>query len=221
MTMFKALSLRTDVHTVWRRAALALALSACASLASAASVFQVEIDTSSLLAANGSTGWIDLQFNPGNGGTPYAQALLTSFVGFGDAATAETAGSVSGSLANGYVIGNDAADGYNDLFHSVNFGGKVGFTVSFSGDLDPSASDLGSAFAVSLFNNNLAALGTNDPAGSLVLLNWTSMGNVVATPLVNQIGVGVSAVPEAQTWLMLGAGLALVGGLARRRRLAA
>lgn len=215
--MLKALSL----HTGLRRAALALALSACASLASAASVFQVEIDTSSLVAANGSTGWIDLQFNPGNAGTPYAQALLTSLVGFGDAASAETAGSVSGSLAGGYVIGNDDAGGYNDLFHAVNFGGKVGFTVSFSGDIDPAASALGSAFAVSLFNNDLAALGTNDPAGALVLLNWTSLGNVTSTPLVNQIGVGVSAVPESDTWLMLGAGLALVGGLARRRRLGA
>ncbi|MET0323347.1 MAG: NF038129 family PEP-CTERM protein [Duganella sp.] len=219
--MFKALSLHTGLHLGWRRTVLALALGACTSLASAASVFQVEIDTSSLLAANGNTGWIDLQFNPGNAGTPYAQALLTDFTGFGDAATAQTAGSVSGSLAGGYVIGNDAADGYNDLFHAVNFGGKVGFTVRFSGDIDPAASALGSAFGVSLYNNNLAALGTSDPAGQLVWLNWTSVGNATVMPLDNQIGVGVSAVPEAHTWLMLGAGLALVGGLARRRRPAA
>lgn len=208
--------------TSLRHAALALALSACASLASAASVFQIEIDTSSLVAANGTSGWIDLQFNPGNAGTPYAQASLTNFFGFGDPATAELAGNVSGSLAGGYVIGNDGADDFNDLFHAVNFGGKVGFTVSFSGDLDPAAAARGSAFAVSLLSNdNYTALGTNDPNGALVRLNWTSLGNITATPLTNTIGTSVSAVPEAETWLMLGAGLALVGGLARRRRLAA
>lgn len=205
-----------------RHAALALALSACASLASAASVFQIEIDTSSLVAANGNTGWIDLQFNPGNGGTPYAQVSLWNFVGFGDAASAQVAGNVSGSLAGGYVIGNNDASGYNDLFHAVNFGGKVGFTVSFSGDLDPAAAGLGSAFSLSLLNNDtFAPLGTTDFGGALVVLNWNSLGNVTASALTNEIGTSVSAVPEAETWLMLGAGLALVGGLARRRRLAA
>lgn len=204
-----------------RHAALALALTACASLASAASAFQVEIDTSTLVAANGNTGWIDLQFNPGNGGTPYAQASLSNFFGFGDPASAQVAGNVSGSLASGYVIGNNDVGGYNDLFHAVNFGGKVSFTVSFSGDIDPAAAGLGSAFAVSLFNDQNAALGTSDPIGALVLLNWTSLGDITATALTNEIGTSVTPVPEPETWLMLGAGLALVGGLARRRRLAA
>ena len=69
-----------------------------------------------------------------------------------------------------------------------------------------------------------ALLGTNDPTGALVLLNWTPAGAVVPTMLVNTIGTSVSAVsavPEAETWLMLGAGLALVGGVARRRQRAA
>lgn len=209
----------TPALTSLRRAALVLALTACTGLASAASVFQIELDTSSLVAANGATGWIDLQFNPGNSGTPYAQALLTNFVGFADSASATTAGNVSGSLASGYVIGNDDAGGYNDLFHGVNFGGKVGFTVTFSGDLDPSLSGLGSAFGVSLFDNSgSVALGASAASDALVVLNWTSLGSAAATPLANQIGTSVSAVPEPHTWLMLGAGLALLGGVARRRQ---
>lgn len=202
-----------------RKAALALLLGACASFASAAT-YQVQIDTSSLVADYGSSGWIDLQFNPGNAGTPYAQVVLSNFSGFGDPASADPIGSVSGSLAGGYTIANNDAGGYNDLLHAVNFGGKLGFTVTFSGDYDPAASGLGSTFAVGLLNSGKDAyLGTNEQSGALVWLDWTSLGTVTAAPLDTALAVSVSAVPEAQTWLMLGVGLALVGSVARRRRL--
>ena len=203
-----------------RRALLALALGACASLASAASTFHVELDTSSFA----STGWIDLQFNPGDPSSPLAQATLSGFTGFGDPATAQTTGNVGGSLAGGYTLVNNDPGGLNSLFHAVDFGGKIGFDVTFSGAADPGAG-FGSAFYVALYNQAQdALLGTNDPTGALVLLNWTPAGTVVPTMLNNTIGTSVSAVsavPEAQTWLMLGAGLALVGGIARRRQRAA
>jgi hypothetical protein len=199
-----------------RRALLALALGACASLASAASTFHVELDTSSL----GATGWIDMQFNPGDPSSPLAQASLSGFTGFGDPGTAQINGNVSGSLAGGYTFVNNDAGGLNELFHAVNFGGKVGFDVTFSGAADPGAG-FGSAFSVALYNQAQdALLGTNDPTGSLVLLNWTPAGTVVPTMLNNTIATSVSAVsavPETQTWLMLGAGLVLLGAVARRR----
>ncbi|KQQ46331.1 hypothetical protein ASF61_18185 [Duganella sp. Leaf126] len=208
--------------TSLRRAALVLALSACAGLASAASAFHIELDTAALAATHGNSGWIDLQFNPGNSGTPYAQAQLSHFSGFGDPSTAVTAGNVSGSLAGAYVIGNNDAGGYNDLFHAVNFGSKVGFTVTFSGELDPSLSAFGSTFGVSLFDRSgTVALGAGAASDALVLLTWTSLGSATSVPLANQIGTtvnAVSAVPEPQGWLMLGAGLALLGAIARRRR---
>ena len=203
-----------------RRALLALALGACASLASAASTFHVELDTSSFA----STGWIDMQFNPGSPSSPLAQASLSGFTGFGDPGTAQLSGNATGSLAGGYTFVNNDAGGLNGLFHAVNFGGKIGFDVTFSGAADPGA-DFGSAFSVALYNQAQdALLGTNDPSGSLVLLNWTPAGTVVPTMLNNTIDTSVTAVtavPEAETWLMLGAGLALVGGVARRRKLAA
>jgi hypothetical protein len=200
-----------------RRALLALALGACASLASAASTFHVELDTSSFA----STGWIDLQFNPGDPSSPWAQASLSGFTGFGDSSTAQLSGNASGSLAGGYTFGNNDAGGLNGLFHAVDFGGKIGFNVTFSGAADPGAG-FGSAFSVALYNQEQnALLGTNDPTGTLVLLNWTPEGTVVPTMLNNTIATSVSAVsavPEAQTWLMMGAGLALLGGMARRRK---
>lgn len=200
-----------------RRALLALALGACASLASAASTFHVELDTSSFA----SSGWMDLQFNPGDPSSPLAQATLSGFTGFGDPATAQTIGNVGGSLAGGYTLVNNDPGGLNSLFHAVDFGGKIGFDVTFSGAADPAAG-YGSVFSVALYNlAQDALLGTADPSGSLVLLNWTPAGAVVPTMLNNTIATSVSAVsavPEAQTWLMLGAGLALLGGVARRRR---
>ena len=203
-----------------RRALLALALGACASLASAASTFHVELDTSSIA----STGWIDLQFNPGDPSSPLAQASLTGFTGFGDSATAVLTGNAGGSLAGGYTLVNNDPGGLNALFHAVDFGGKIGFDVTFSGAADPGAA-FGSSFYVGLYNQARdTLLGTNDPSGALVLLNWTPAGTVVPTMLGNTIGTSVaavSAVPEAETWLMLGAGLALVGGAARRRQRAA
>ena len=173
-----------------RRALLALALGACASLASAASTFHVELDTSSFA----STGWIDMQFNPGSPSSPLAQASLSGFTGFGDPGTAQLSGNATGSLAGGYTFVNNDAGGLNGLFHAVNFGGKIGFDVTFSGAADPGA-DFGSAFSVALYNQAQdALLGTNDPSGSLVLLNWTPAGTVVPTMLNNTIGTSVSAV---------------------------
>lgn len=200
-----------------RRSLLALALGACASLASA-SAMHVELDTTGM----GSDGWLDLQFGA-LGGAALASADLSNFSGFNGAIAAESAGDVSGSLASGYHIGNDPGN-WNDLFQAVHLGGKVGFDVSFSGAADPSAATLQSAFTVALYGDHDAqnVLGTPGADGFLLTLNWTpakvagGAGSVDAQ--VFDAGVaGVSAVPEPSSWLMLGAGLALLGMLRRRR----
>lgn len=207
-----------------RRSALALALSALASLASAAT-YHVELDTSGFVATYGSSGWIDLQFNPGNSNTPLASVTLSDFVGFGDAASAQINGAVSGSLATGYTIANTDPSGWNDLFHAVNFGGKIAFSVTFSGDADPGQGGNQSTFAVGLMNADADTyLGTSDASGSLVQLNWTAgvtagAGSVAAAPLLATptIPAVAAPVPEPESWAMMAAGLALLG-LARRRK---
>ncbi|MFA9216330.1 MAG: NF038129 family PEP-CTERM protein [Sphingomonadaceae bacterium] len=210
--MFASALTRTLRHSL-----LALALGACASLASAAAL-HVELDTTGM----GSAGWIDLQFNPGNGSSALAWADLSHFVGFNGAIAAETFGSVTGDLASGFRISNDSLDGYNDLFHAVHLGGKVGFDIDFGGAADLSGANLQSVFSVALYGDHDAQIVLGQPSnGSLLTFSWTpatmpgASGDVSSVVFDQGVG-GVSPVPEPSTWLMLGAGMALLG--LRRRR---
>lgn len=206
--------------TTFRRSLLALALGACSALASAAGTLNVELDTRSF----GSNGYIDLSFagSPLNSVLSYAD--LSNFVGFGSSADAQLSGGASGSLSNGFRIANTAGE-YNDLFHAVNFGGKVSFSVTFSGDADPTGL-YGSVFSVGLYDaTGMAQLGGSASVdGGLLHLNWTpsAVTGGAGTTGIDILAPGgvqvLAAVPEPTTWAMLGAGLALVG-LARRRKL--
>lgn len=199
-----------------KRSLLALALSAIAGSAAAAGL-HVELDTSSF-AASGNSGWLDLQFNPGYVDGALASATLSHFVGFDASQTAYMEGGVSGSLASGFVLSNSSA--YNDLFHAVQIGGKVSFDVSFSGLADPGAAGNSSVFGMALYGaDGFTQLGA--PGSSLLTVAWTPgqgagqaghMGSAVADATVL-----AAPVPEASSWLMMGAGLALIG-LVRRRK---
>jgi hypothetical protein len=204
--------------STFRRAVMALALAACAGLASAAGTLHVELDTSGF----GTDGWIDLQLNGSPLSTVTTYADLSSIVGFGSAAGAQLS-NVTGTTASGFHMEN-VAGGYNDLFHAVDYtGGKISFNISFSGDADPSG-QYGSVFSVALYGaDQFTLLGSSSNVdGSLLHLNWTpsvsvgGQGSVGAETFASGVQVA-AAVPEPSTWLMLGAGLALIG-LARRRQ---
>jgi hypothetical protein len=204
----------------FRRTALALMLAAATSLAAAAGTLTVELDTSAF-GSIGSNGYIDIQLNSLPTGAVTTYADLNQFVGFGSSADAELS-NVTGSLASGFRIEN-VYGGYNDLFHSVNFGSKVSFSVSFSGDADPSGL-YGSVLSVAMFGaDKMTLLGDSTSAdGSLLHLNWTPSvtvgGQGSAAAEVLGSGVAVSAVPETETWAMLMGGLALLGLVRRRQR---
>lgn len=198
-----------------RRSLLALALSTCATLASAATTFHIELNTLNL----GSSGWIDLQFNPSPFDPVAATADLSHFVGFGDSSTAQWL-EATGSIASGVRL--STANGPSDLIHEVNFGaGKVSFDVT----IDSGAGFSGSAFAVALFDSQNQLVGAGDDGYNLLHLDWTPSatpggnGSLVASGYSSNL-VQITAVPEPSSWLMLGAGLALLG-VARRRASAA
>lgn len=202
-----------STHTL-RRAALALALSASASLAQAATL-HVELDTGFLSGLNG---FLDLQFGS-NVGAVAANALVSGLSGV-DASAPVLTGDVTALPGGAYRFGNSTD--FNDLFQALHFGGKVSFNVSFSGLPDTSASPAASPFSVGLYgDDSVTVLGNADASGSLLHLSWLPDANgvgSVSTQVVDATAVSaVTAVPEPSSWLMLGAGLGLLGLLRRRR----
>ena len=199
------------LSTVLRRVALAVALAASSSLASAA-VIHVDVDTSNFGVA---TGYIDMQFGSSQApGIPLETALVTNMVGFDPSAFIDSWGLTQ--VAGGYLFRNDTE---NDLFHAVNFGGLLSFDLSFAGAIDP-LSLMASHFTVSAFNEAFAPLGNYDPdRGSLADFVWTP---AISAAVDGTIGVSitddaVTFVPEPADSLLMGAGLGLMALVLRRR----
>lgn len=214
---------RKQLSNTLNRILLALALGSAAGMA-AADTLHVEIDTSSF----GGKGWADLMFTTSSSQMSLATAELSNFVGFDAASTPELSGAVTGSLADGYTMNN--LPGVTDLFHAVNFGGKVSFDIDFSGAVGSAINRSLSTFSVSLYGaDQTTLLGNGDPAsGSLLQLYWlpstsSAVSGTVTTRVFDNLAtVGpvpmAAPVPEPSTWLMMGGGLALIA-LARRRKI--
>jgi hypothetical protein len=200
------------ISTALKRIALALALAASSSLASAA-IIHVAVDSSNFGVA---TGYLDMQLTTNAG--PLTTALVSNMGGFDPSAFIDAVGVTQ--TADGYLFRNDT---FGDLFHAVNFGGMLSFDLTFESVLDP----LGlypSLFLVSAFDDNFSLLGNADPVnGSLAAFTWTpSASNAVDGNLdVSISDPSVTFVPEPADSLLMGAGLGIMALVLRRRRLAA
>jgi hypothetical protein len=177
-------------------------------------IYQITVDTSGV---SGSSGYVDLQFNPADpSNSPSATATVSNFTGYtGSLGSPTTDGSVSGSLTSTLTLGNSTA--LNAYLSSITFGATLQFLVSLNGPAFSQTAVDGSSFAFSLYNNSNPMQPLNGTNPTVVLLEL--IPNVVSPGVT--IGVGtdsafsggpnaqVTAVPEASTTVM---GLLVVAG---------
>lgn len=109
------------------------------------------------------------------------------------------------------VVGVKADRSYDTQVYALDGPGSTGFQFgTYNSSLTfGSAQYIGFDFYSAVCNDS----------GSSCVPGATGRGQFALDNL--QFGTAVAAVPEPQTWLMLGAGLLAVGGAARRRRAAA
>jgi hypothetical protein len=168
--------------------------------------FTVSVDTSPL---SGQSGYLDLQFNPGDSSAEFATATVTLFQTSGGilAQPAALTGDAAGSLPGALTLDNGTV--YNDIFQGFTFGSSFGLTLTLSGPaIDNPGGTAGSAFALSLYaSDGVTPLLTTDPNGSVATVFLNPNGTASAETFARSqtestpaaIVTAVNAVPEPST----------------------
>lgn len=187
--------------------------------AQAASTYHVSVDSSSLF---GNSGFLDLQFNPGDVSAPAATALLSDFAGDATLAPGATVdGSVSGTLPAPLLFGNGAP--FDAVLQPVTFGNGFAFTISFDGAYQTTPTGSGTRFSLALLDPNYSPLATVDPAGTVLQFELVPGGEVdpvtfdADTHGARSI-VALNAVPVPAALPLLASGLAVLGLIRRRSK---
>src|ERR1035437_6193866 len=181
--------------------------------------YNVNVNTSSIA---GTTGSLDLNFNPGPLVSQPASLQILNFASNGTLAGGPTlTGDVAGALAA--MLTFDNGTGFNDYFEDFTFGSTISFEVSLFGSAVSSpdgTSTSGSTFAFSMFL---------DPAGTVPALTTDLTNGFAATIDVNLDGTttvtnfskdtGISPVPEPSSGTaLIGTAIAIMGALLWFRR---
>ena len=194
-----------------------------AGLASAETIYDVAVDTSSI---SGTTGSLDFNFNPGPSATQSASLQILNFTS--DGALAGNCpcgtGDVSGQLPATLTFDN--ATGFNDYFDDFTFGSTISFAVSLYGpalSAPDGVSTSGSTFSFSMFFDaagTIPALTTDTTDGFAFTVGVNLDGSTTVTNYSPQTNVvpEASGVPEPSSLGLTGAVIALVGLFSFRRQ---
>lgn len=198
-------------------AVLALVLLQPYATANAASAYHVSVDTSSLF---GGTGFIDMQFNPGDVAAAAAVATVTGFSG--DAilsSTVEMDGNTSGALPGSLTFINDTP--FNAVLQSVLFGNTFDFTINFSGAYETAQAGSGTRFSLALLDAGYDTLASVDLAGTILQFELMPGGTLGATTFAADASgapsvVTVAPIPLPAALPLLVSALAVFGFASRR-----
>ncbi len=188
--------------------------------------YLVTINTS---AVTGTSGNLDLQFNPGVlPGTQSATASVQSFSTNGSLGTATLTGDVTGTLPGPLSFDNQTA--FNDDFQAMVFGNSIQFDLILSGPavLAPDGTSVsGSSFGIGFWDSTgLHPLLTSDPNGFAGIVNInldgsgttsTFLTNTGGPPVVTVTPEVITFVPEPGSMLLFGTGVMAIVGLVRRQ----
>jgi hypothetical protein len=225
--MFAERCLRPVVATL---AVIATVLFAPAS-ARADVTYMITFDTSAV--PNGTTGYLDFQFNPGGSNADSATATVTSFVSTAVTFNSATpSGNATGALPGTLTLVNSTS--FNEVLENVTFGASshFSFLLTLSGPAINSPSSTatdGTAFGVGVLDSSFAPLyGTNDPVLriDIVATNPNPVVTTAINPPVTSVvlqGPGGGGAPEPSALVLSLVGLATLGStrLLRRARQAA
>lgn len=165
--------------------------------------YNFNVDTSSI---SGTSGFIELQFNPGSIIAP-ASAAITNFTTNAVLGAAQLSGAVTGALPSLVTINNTT--GFNDYFQQITFGNSVNFALNLSGAA-------GSSFGLSFWQDIDTPVLTTDPNGFATTIDVNPNGAVVTN---NSGVVTANATPiPAAAWL-LGSGLMGLVGIRRKMKI--